>query len=54
MKSNKKIQDHEHRKWNWDHPSTFLKYAKEYGFKDIDILEVDTISFRVTTYGDIE
>lgn len=49
-----KIKDHEHSKWDWTYPDTFLEYAKEYGFKDIDILEVDTISFRVTTYGDIE
>ena len=49
-----KIKDNEHNKWVWDYPNTFLKYAKEYGFKDIDILEVDTLSFKVTRYGDIE
>lgn len=50
----KKIQDNEHKKWRWDYPSTFLKYAKEYGFQYINVLEVDTISFKVTTYGEIE
>ena len=49
-----KIKDNENNKWDWDYPSTFLKYAKEYGFKDIDILEVDTINFKVATYGDLE
>ena len=50
----KKIKDNEHKKWDWSYPSTFLKYAKEYGFKDIDILEVDTINFKVTNYGKLE
>ena len=46
-----KINDNENKKWTWDYPYTFVKYAKEYGFKDIDVLEVDTIDFKVTTYG---
>lgn len=40
--------------WDWEYPSTFVKYAKEYGFKSIDVLEVETIGFKVTTYGCIE
>lgn len=49
-----KIRKNEDNKWDWDYPNTFLKYAEEYGFKDIDILEVETIGYKVTTYGDIE
>ena len=50
----KKIKKNENNKWTWDYPDTFIKYAKEYGFHDIDVLEVDTINFKVTTYGDLE
>lgn len=49
-----KIQKNENNKWCWDYPHTFLKYAEEYGFQDIDILEVETIDYKVTTYGCIE
>ena len=50
----KKIKDNETNKWTWSYPDTFLEYAKEYGFKEIDVLEVDTTNFKVTTYGEIE
>ena len=49
-----KIQENECKKWRWEYPDTFAKYAKEYGFQEIDVLEVDTISFKVTTYGEME
>lgn len=49
-----KINDNENKKWTWEYPSTFVEYAKEYGFRDIDVFEVDTISFKVTTYGKYE
>ena len=49
-----KIHENEHEKWRWDYPDTFLEYAKEHGFQDIDVLEVNTISFKVTTYGEME
>ena len=46
----KKIKNNENNKWQWSYPATFIKYAKEYGFKEVDILEVDTVSYKVTTY----
>ena len=46
----KKIKNNENNKWQWSYPSTFIKYAKEYGFQEVDILEVDTVSYKVSTY----
>lgn len=46
-----KVESNEDNKYDWEYPSTFLKYAKEYGFRDIDVLEVVTENFKVRTYG---
>ena len=49
----KKIENNEDNKYEWGYPSTFMKYAREYGFIDIDVLEVDTMNFKVRNYGDL-
>ena len=48
----KEIRENENRKWTWAYPSEFIRIAKKYGFKDIDVLEVDTIDGKVKTYGE--
>ena len=40
--------------WSWQYPSKFIEYAEEYGFKEVPILEVDTIDFKVSTYLEYE
>lgn len=50
----KEIEDNEDKKWKWCYPSEFLKYARQYGFRDIDIFECDTVNGKVKTYGVFE
>lgn len=49
-----KILEAQENVWSWQYPDRFIEYAKEYGFKEIDVLEVETIGFKVTTYGCME
>ena len=49
------ITDNEDRKWRWCYPDEFMRIAtSKFGFKDIDVLECDAISYKVTSYGEIE
>ena len=48
----KKMRENQENQWAWAYPDTFLRYAKEYGFREVDVLEVETIDYKVTSYGE--
>ena len=49
-----KIRKAQENVWSWQYPDRFIEYAKEYGFQEVPILEVETIDFKVRTYGALE
>lgn len=42
-----KVMENEHNGCGWDCPDVFLKYAEEYGFKSVDILEIAKIDWYI-------